>query len=89
MPSRCLQNLGAILPFLRTAGFILPNSVLYDSLSHWAFTTSFPFLILLIMYHIAHIDMVIFQICALSYSTLLLQYGAQNLGGKEINSRLG
>jgi hypothetical protein len=36
--------------------------------------------------YIAHIDMVILQICVLSYSTLLLQYGPQNLGGKEINS---
>ena len=60
----------------------------YDTVLHWAFTTSFPFLILLVMYHIAHIDMVIFHICVLSYSPLLLQYGPQNLGGKEINNPL-
>jgi len=74
--------------FADEAGFILPNSV-FMTVFHCAFTTSFPFLILLVMYHIAHIDMVIFHICVLSYSTLLLQYGPQNLGGKEINSRLG
>jgi hypothetical protein len=34
------------------------------------------------MYYIAHIDMVIFQICLPSYSTLLQYYRAQNLGGK-------
>jgi hypothetical protein len=73
--------------FADEAGFILPNSV-FMTVLHCAFIT-FPFLILLVMYHIAHIDMEIFQICVLSYSTLLLQYGAQNLGGKEINSRLG
>ena len=75
--------------FADEAGFILPNSV-FMTVLHCAFTTSFPFLILLVMYyHIAHIDMVIYHICVLSYLTLLLQYGAQNLGGKEINSRLG
>ena len=75
--------------FADESGFILPNSVLMTLVLHWAITTSFPFQILLVMYHIAHIDMVIFHICVLSYSTLLLQYGPQNLGGKEINSRLG
>ena len=74
--------------FADEAGFILPTHV-FMTVLHCAFITSFPFLILLVMYHIAHIDMEIFQIRVLSYLTLLLQYGAQNLGGKEINSRLG
>jgi hypothetical protein len=30
--------------------------------------------------------MIIFQMCVPSYSTLLLQYRAQNLGGKEVKS---
>ena len=55
----------------------------YNTVLHWAFTTSFPFLILLVIYHIAHIDMVIFHMCVLSYSTLLLQYRAQNLGERD------
>ena len=38
-------------------------------------------LILLVMYYIAHIDIVIFQVCLPSHSPLLLQYRAQNLGG--------
>ena len=55
--------------FADEAGFILPNSV-FMTVLHCAFITSFPFLILLVVYHIAHIDMVIFHICVLSYSTL-------------------
>ena len=58
----------------------------YDSLTVY-FHYLFPFLILLVMYYIAHIDMVIFQICYPSHSPLLLQYRAQNLGGKEMHSQ--
>ena len=43
-------------------------------------------LFLLVMYYIAHINMLIFEICVPLYSTLLLQYRAQNLGGKEVKS---
>ena len=50
----------------------------YDSLTV-CFHYLFPFLILLVMYYIAHIDMVIFQVCLPSHSPLLLQYRAQNL----------
>ena len=58
----------------------------YDSLTV-CFHYLFPFLILLVMYYIAHIDMVIFQVCLPSHSPLLLQYRAQNLGGKEMHSQ--
>ena len=57
----------------------------YDSLTV-CFHYLFPFLILLVMYYIAHIDMVIFQVCLPSHSPLLLQYRAQNLG-KEMYSQ--
>ena len=44
-----------------------------------------------VLQYIAHIDSdkVIFQICLPSHSPLLLQYWAQNLGGKEMYSHLG
>jgi hypothetical protein len=66
----------------------LPNSVLITILLclQIGFHYSFPCLILLVMYYIAHIDMVNFQICVPSCSTLLLQYRAQNLDDREVKS---
>ena len=78
-----LANVGGqVAMFTDQVRFILPNSALMTVL-HCAFTTSIPFLILLAIYYIAHIDMVIFQICLLSHSPLLLQYRAQNLGERD------
>ena len=82
-----LANVGGhVAMFTDESGFILPKSrCAYDSLTV-CFHYLFPFLILLIMYYIAHIDMVIFQICLLSHSPFLLQYRAQNLGDKEMRT---
>ena len=79
---------GHVAMFADEAGFILPNSVLVTVLRVLSLLISIPNSACNVLY-IAHIDMVILQICVLSYSTLLLQYGPQNLGGKDINSRLG
>ena len=70
----------------RRTGVCSAKFCAYDSLTV-CFHYLFPFLILLVMYYIAHIDMVIFQICLLLHSPRLLQYRAQNLGGNEMHNQ--